>query len=83
MTVQTVFKGGWRLRATRPFGTNLNWNENMTHRSERGASSVEYALLVALIAAVICSTVLALGLTNGASWQDSCDKITTAFGAGC
>lgn len=32
-----------------------------TRRSERGASSVEYAMLIALIAFVIFGTVVALG----------------------
>lgn len=49
-------------------------------RSERGASLVEYALLVALIAVVMVSAVTFLGSTTGASLDDSGSSITDAVG---
>lgn len=53
----------------------------MRHRSQAGASSVEYCLLVGLIAAVIFGAMLTPGQTNGRSWQDSCTKIISALRA--
>jgi len=42
-------------------------------RNERGASGVEYGLLVALIAAVIVATVATLGTTINQAFQDLLD----------
>ncbi len=55
----------------------------MCERTEDGATSVEYGLLVGFIAALIFGAVLALGQTNGNSWQDSCTKITAPMGETC
>jgi len=44
-----------------------------TLRNERGASGVEYGLLVALIAAVIVATVATLGTTINQAFQDLLD----------
>ena len=41
----------------------------LEHRNERGASAIEYALLLALIAAVIIVAVVALG-SNASSTYD-------------
>lgn len=42
---------------------------------EDGASSVEYGLLLALIAAVLIVTVLALGLVTGEMFSDTCSGV--------
>jgi len=44
-------------------------------RSERGASAVEYGLLVAGIAGVIIAAVFLLGGGSNGMFQDSCHKI--------
>jgi pilus assembly protein Flp/PilA len=45
-------------------------------RSERGASAVEYGLLIAGIAALIVLAVFGVGnLINGTLYGDTCDKI--------
>lgn len=44
-------------------------------RDERGASAVEYGLLVAGIAAVIVAVVFFLGGTITSAFQDTCDKV--------
>ena len=55
---------------------NLRFNFRERFSSERGASAVEYGLLVALIAAVIVVVVSALGkdVSSGFSTVDSCVK---------
>jgi pilus assembly protein Flp/PilA len=44
-------------------------------RSERGASAVEYGLLIAGIAALIAAVVFALGGGSNGMYQKSCDTI--------
>jgi pilus assembly protein Flp/PilA len=45
-------------------------------RSERGASAVEYGLLIAGIAAIIVVAVFAVGgIVNGTLFGETCDKI--------
>jgi pilus assembly protein Flp/PilA len=44
-------------------------------REERGATAVEYALMVALIAAVIIVAVVALGQNASQTFQDVADTI--------
>jgi pilus assembly protein Flp/PilA len=48
------------------------------HREE-GASAVEYALIIAGIAAVVVAIVFALGSVLNTSVSDSCSKIKTQF----
>ncbi len=48
------------------------------HDDERGATAVEYGLLVALIAAVIIGTVLILGGQINAAFQAVTNALTTA-----
>ena len=48
---------------------------------ERGASAVEYGLLVAGIAAIIVVAVMALGPVVREAFQDTCTEITGAPGA--
>ena len=49
-------------------------------RDEKGASAVEYGLLVALIAAVIVLAVLALGQTVLGAFNDTNDGINSGGG---
>lgn len=49
--------------------------------SERGASMVEYALLVALIAMVAVATVAIFGEKLGDTYNDIADKVADATGA--
>jgi len=46
-------------------------------KNEKGASAVEYGLLVAAIAALIVIIVFALGGVVKEVFQDTCDTITT------
>jgi len=46
-------------------------------RSERGASAVEYGLLITGIAAIIALTVFLFGGNVGLLYQDTCDKLTS------
>jgi pilus assembly protein Flp/PilA len=49
----------------------------MNRKDEKGASAVEYGLLVAAIAAVIVVIVFALGKVVKEVFQDTCDSIET------
>jgi pilus assembly protein Flp/PilA len=49
------------------------------HRSDEGASAVEYALIVGAIAAVVIFVVIALGNVVSTSYTDSCTKIGSAM----
>lgn len=44
-------------------------------RDDAGASAVEYAILVAAVAAVIVGIVFAVGLATRASFDDTCSNI--------
>ncbi|GAA4694580.1 Flp family type IVb pilin [Nocardioides nanhaiensis] len=46
-------------------------------REERGASAVEYGLLIAGIAALIVVAVFALGPIIREAFEDTCDEITS------
>jgi len=46
-------------------------------RSERGASAVEYGLLIAAIAAVIVAIVFGLGTIVRGTYKDTCDKFNS------
>jgi pilus assembly protein Flp/PilA len=50
------------------------------HRTEEGASAVEYGLLVAAIAAVIVVIVFALGGVIKDAFQHTCDTVKTGAG---
>ena len=43
---------------------------------ESGASAVEYALLIAGIAAVLVVAIFALGSVTNGLFQDTCDEVT-------
>ena len=51
--------------------------------SERGASAVEYALLVGLIAAVIAGAVLALGGNVSNIFKNTSNCVATTTSAAC
>ena len=50
-------------------------------KDERGATAVEYGLMVALIAVVIIAAVAALGGVLNTSFTDTCTAIDTAANA--
>jgi pilus assembly protein Flp/PilA len=52
-------------------------------RDERGASAVEYGLLIAGIAALISLVVYAFGGGVGSLFSDTCDSIQASRGATC
>jgi pilus assembly protein Flp/PilA len=52
----------------------------MRHNRERGASAVEYGLMVAAIAAVIVGIVFALGGVVQGIFQTTCDQINASPG---
>ncbi|MDP3894125.1 Flp family type IVb pilin [Nocardioides sp.] len=52
-------------------------------RNERGASAVEYGLLIAGIAAIIVAAVFLFGGFISDSFQGSCDTIASEVGGGC
>lgn len=49
-------------------------------RDERGASAVEYGLLVAGIAAVIVALVFLLGDNITSAFQETCNEVSTGMG---
>ena len=51
-------------------------------RDERGASAVEYGLLITGIAALIVLTVYLFGSNVGLMFSDTCDKINNSRGLG-
>ena len=53
-----------------------------TERDERGASLVEYALLIALIAVVLVGAVTFLGDTTGTSFSTAHSSLGAASAAG-
>jgi Flp pilus assembly pilin Flp len=52
-------------------------------RTERGASAVEYGLLVAGVALACFITIQALGFTVGAVFQHQTDQLEACHGMGC
>ena len=55
-----------------------------TEKSERGASAVEYGLLIAGIAALIVVVVFAFGDSLTGIFKDTCSKVTaSATSASC
>jgi pilus assembly protein Flp/PilA len=55
----------------------------LQNRRDRGASAVEYGLLVALIAVVIAATVYALGGALKSRFQDANTCVKTPSAAAC
>lgn len=52
-------------------------------RSEAGASSSEYAILVSLIAIVVLGSIALVGTNLGASYKHSCDSIAATQSTTC
>jgi pilus assembly protein Flp/PilA len=55
----------------------LNMSYDLKHRDEKGATAVEYGLLVGLIAVVIIGAVLTLGGKLSALFQAISDALPT------
>ena len=53
----------------------MNLESSSQQRDERGATAVEYGLMVGLIAIVIIAAVILFGNTLAASFQDDCTQI--------
>jgi pilus assembly protein Flp/PilA len=66
--------GLWLRASARGQGSRRLWREG---RLERGASAVEYGLLIAGIAALIAVVVFAFGGGSTGMFQDSCKTIFT------
>jgi len=47
---------------------------------ERGATAIEYSLLIAMLTLVILGAVSALGGGTGGLWTGNADQISTAMG---
>jgi pilus assembly protein Flp/PilA len=58
-------------------------NARLARAEERGASAVEYGLLIAGIAALIVVIVFALGPILQDAFGDTCDEISTVQGGNC
>ena len=52
-------------------------------RTESGASSVEYAILISLIAIVIFGAVALMGSNLASSFQHSCESVAATHGGAC
>lgn len=52
------------------------WQQRI--RDERGASAVEYGLLIALIAAVITAAVILLGTATSGAIESPCNSLDSA-----
>jgi pilus assembly protein Flp/PilA len=55
----------------------IMFNARLARAEERGASAVEYGLLIAGIAALIVVIVFALGPILQDAFGDTCDKVAT------
>ena len=69
----------WLRVTARSQGSRRLWREG---RLERGASAVEYGLLIAGIAALIAVAVFAFGGGSSGMFQDSCNTIFADNNAG-
>ncbi len=56
----------------------MNTATSSLQHDERGATSAEYALLISLIAAVIVTSVYALGISVKGLYADTCDEVAVA-----
>ena len=59
------------------------WSGIERARSSRGASSVEYAILVALIALVILAAVNFFGQRTSGLFQKTCASVASTQGSTC
>jgi pilus assembly protein Flp/PilA len=58
-------------------------NARLAKMDERGASAVEYGLLIAGIAALIVAIVFLFGGALNGVFQDTCDKVTVSATTKC
>jgi pilus assembly protein Flp/PilA len=72
--------GLWLRTEVRSQGSRRLWREG--RRLERGASAVEYGLLIAGIAAIIAIAIFAFGGGSSGMFQDSCKTIFEDRNAG-
>lgn len=61
----------------------LRLRRSLRTTADRGASAVEYGLMVAAIAAVIVGTVFALGGFVQKTFDDTCNAINKPNSTGC
>jgi pilus assembly protein Flp/PilA len=54
--------------------------QRLSDRDERGASAVEYGLLITGIAALICAIVFIFGGAVGGLFDETCDQIMVSAG---
>jgi pilus assembly protein Flp/PilA len=54
-----------------------------SQRTERGASAVEYGLLIAAVAAVLVIVIIALGVGVFGLFDDSCNSLAEQSGETC
>jgi pilus assembly protein Flp/PilA len=64
-------------------GILLRLRRSVRATADRGASAVEYGLMVAAIAAVIVGTVFALGGFVKGTFDKTCDALNTPTSGGC
>ena len=67
---------------TKFYATMLSFIATVPKRDEKGATAVEYGLLVALIAAVIVGVVVTLGGQINTGFETVSNAITEAVGGG-
>lgn len=61
----------------------ITWLRSRLTERDRGATAVEYGLIVALIAAVIVGIVFLLGDNIQQAFQDVCDEVDQVTAQGC
>ena len=61
----------------------IMFNARLAKMDERGASAVEYGLLIAGIAALIVLIVFVFGGALNQIFQDTCDSVTQSSTATC
>jgi len=64
-------------------GILLRLRRSVRTTADRGASAVEYGLMIAAIAAVIVGTVFALGGYVGSMFDKTCEAINSKTSPGC
>lgn len=63
------------MTAPNPFDSSKERVVRPTHRDEVGASAVEYALIVASIAAILVVVIFAVGKFTGQAYNDTCSSL--------
>lgn len=60
-----------------------SWLRTAYHRAERGASAVEYAILVSLIALIILVAVAFFGQKTAGLFEKTCSSVASTQGGTC